>query len=557
MKLKKKNVFLILNLFIIIFVIFCNSASAAKPFKVLVLPFNIHSEKDLSFLQKGVQDMLSSRLSLEDKVVLISKEEVSRTIKDLPEPINQETAFSLATKLEADYVLFGSLTVFGESISTDARFFDVHQKKPVVVFNQFGKDHGDVISHINFFAGQINEKVFGRKTIAYQPPQPTPGKESEKEASDDTRKHPESLWTQENRSGVYVYGAPTTESGESFPFWRSRKFKIKIRGMAIGDVDGDNRNETVFINHKTVFIYRHYDKRFEKIGEIKGSNDDGFLGVDVADINNNGKSEIFVTNLSSNTEMPNSFVLEWNGAKFIKIEDNARWYYRVLNIQNRGGSLLLGQKKGLNDIFSQSGVYELIWNNGQYEPVQRQNLAKHKTIYGFTYGDIYNDGREMIVAFAHSDHIRILNPDGHEEWRSKDLFGGSATYIASPYEVDAAEPPSERLKEHFYLSQRIHVADLDKDGKNEIIVVKNISVTGRRLTRVRIFKSGHIEALAMDGLGSTLKWKTREISGHISDYTIADIDNDGRDELVFSVVSKTGSVLGEAKSYLVSQEISK
>ncbi|GAG97050.1 unnamed protein product, partial [marine sediment metagenome] len=78
--------------------------------------------------------MLSSRLSLEDKVVLISKEEVSRAIKDLPEPINQETAFSLATKLEADYVLFGSLTVFGESISTDARFFDVHQKKPVVVF---------------------------------------------------------------------------------------------------------------------------------------------------------------------------------------------------------------------------------------------------------------------------------------------------------------------------------------------------------------------------------------------------------------------------------------
>jgi len=327
--------------------------------------------------------------------------------------------------------------------------------------------------------------------------------------------------------------------------------------MAIGDVDGDNRNETVFINHKTVFIYRHYDKRFEKIGEIKGSNNDGFLGVDVADINNNGKSEIFVTNLSSNTEMLNSFVLEWNGAKFIKIEDNARWYYRVLNIQNRGGSLLLGQKKGLNDIFSRSGVYELIWNNGQYEPVQRQNLAKHKTIYGFTYGDIYNDGREMIVAFAHSDHIRILNPDGHEEWRSKDLFGGSATYIASPYEVDVAEPPSERLKEHFYLPQRIHVADLDKDGKNEIIVVKNISAAGRLLTRVRIFKSGHIEALAMDGLGSTLKWKTREISGHISDYTIADIDNDGRDELVFSVVSKTGSVLGEAKSYLVSQEISK
>ncbi|TES91378.1 MAG: hypothetical protein E3J94_03830, partial [Desulfobacteraceae bacterium] len=484
-------------------------------------------------------------------------EAVSRAITGRPEPITLEPALSLATKLEADYVLLGSLTVFGESISTDARFFDVHQKKPVVVFNQFGKDHGDVISHINLFAAKINEKLFGRKTIAYQPPQPTPGKESEKEASDNIRKHPESLWTPESGSGVYVYGALTTESRESFSFWRSRKFKIKIRGMAIGNVDGDNRNETVFINHKTVFIYRHYDKKFEKIGEITGSNYDDFLGVDVADINNNGKSEIFVTNLSSNTEMLDSFVLEWNGAQFGKIKENTKWYYRVLNIQNRGGSLLLGQKKGLDDIFSRSGVYELIWDNGQYEPVQRQNLAKHKTIYGFTYGDVYNDGREMIVVFAHNDHIRILNPDGHEEWRSIDPFGGSTTYIASPYEPDASEPPSERLKEHFYLPQRIHVADLDKDGKNEIIVVKNILSIGRLLTRVKIFKSGHIEALAMDGLGSTLKWKTRKISGYISDYTIADIDNDGQDELVFSVVSKTGSVLGEAKSYLVSQEISK
>ena len=557
MKLKKKNVFLILNLFIIIFVIFCNSASAAKPFKVLVLPFNIHSEKDLSFLQKGVQDMLSSRLSLEDKVVLISKEEVSRAIKDLPEPINQETAFSLATKLEADYVLFGSLTVFGESISTDARFFDVHQKKPVVVFNQFGKDHGDVISHINLFAGQINEKVFGRKTIAYQPPQPTPGKESEKEASDDTRKHPESLWTAESGSGVYTYGTPTGEDKTPFAFWKSRKFKTKIKGMAVGDVDGDGSNETVFISDQMVFIYRYSNKKFEKIGEIKGSNYDDFLGVDVADINNNGKAEIFVTNLSSTTEMLNSFALEWNGAQFAKIKENTKWYYRVLNIQNRGGSLLLGQKKGLNDIFSRSGVYELIWNNGQYEPVQPQDLPKNMNIYGFTYGDVYNDGREMIVAFAHNNHIRILTPDGHEEWKSSESFGGSATYITSPYEVDAAEPPSERLKEHFYLPQRIHLTDLDKDGKNEIIVVKNILSAGRLLTRVRIFKSGHIEALAMDGLGSTLRWKTREISGHISDYTIADIDNDGQDELVFSVVSKTGSVLGEAKSYLVSQEISK
>lgn len=549
MKLKKKNIFLMLNVFIIIFVIFCNSASASKPFKVLVLPFNIHSEKDLSFLQKGVQDMLLSRLSLEDKVVLINREETSQAIRGISEPINAETAISLAATLQADYVLLGSLTVFGESISTDARFIDVYQQKPVVVFNQFGKDHGDVISHINLFAEQINEKVFGRKTVAYQPSRPTPEKESEKEVADSTRKHPESLWTPESGSGVYTYGAPTAEDKTPFAFWKSRNFKTKIKGMAVGDVDGDGSNETVFISNQMVFIYRYANKRFGKIGEIKGSDYDDFLGVDVADINNNGKAEIFVTNLSSTTKQLRSFVLEWNGANFIKTEDNAKWYYRVLNAPERGGHFLLGQKRDIKEIFSRKGVYELIWNNGQYEPAQPQDLPKNMNIYGFTYGNALNDGREMIVAFAHDDRIRILDKNGKEEWKSSESFGGSATYLDFPSEVDAAEPPSERLEDRYYLPQRIHIADLDKDGKNEVIVVKNVSLTGRVLSRVRVFKSGHIEALAMDELGSSLKWKTREISGHITDYAIADLDNDGLDELVFSVASK-------AKSFLVSQEIS-
>jgi hypothetical protein len=51
------------------------------------------------------------------------------------------------------------------------------------------------------------------------------------------------------------------------------------------------------------------------------------------------------------------------------------------------------------------------------------------------------------------------------------------------------------------------------------------------------------------------KWKTREISGYISDYALADIDNDGKDDLVISVVAQNDSAFGDSKSFIVVQKI--
>ena len=47
-----------LNLFIINLFVLFSAASAENLVNILVLPFNIHSEQDLTFLQKGIGDML-------------------------------------------------------------------------------------------------------------------------------------------------------------------------------------------------------------------------------------------------------------------------------------------------------------------------------------------------------------------------------------------------------------------------------------------------------------------------------------------------------------------
>lgn len=540
--MKQKSVVVFLFFFFIGLLI-CNLGSAGTPYRVLVLPFDIHSDKDLSFLKKGVEDMLSSRLTLKERMMLVDREDVQRILAGVSGPIDEKTAVSLGVDAEADYVVFGSLTVFGDSISTDARFFDVAQEKPVVVFNEAGKSHGDVIQHIDQFAGRINDSLFGRKPqISNQTPQP--------EGTPDIHAHPEKLWTGAVRvdEGDYAEGFGSTAKIAS-ALWKSRRFKVMIKGLGIGDVDGDGKNETVFIADNKVYVYRYTNSRFMRVREIDGQDFDNFIGLDVADINGNGVAEIFLTNYANSKHL-RSYVLEWDGRQFAKIAENTNWYYRVVAIPDRGQHLF-GQKRGVGEreLF-RSGIYELVWQGGQYEPMEKQPLPKDAQVQGFAYGNILNNGQEMVAVYSPTEHIRILDKGGKEEWKSMDPYGGGSVYLEFPDERHFREE-TDRL----YLQQRIQIADLDADGKTEVVVVKNTDASGKLLTRTRVYKSGYVVCLVWDNFGLYPKWRTRRISGHVSDATVYDFDNDGKDEIVFSVVGKGGMLSYDEKSYIVSWEI--
>jgi len=509
------------------------AAFAEEPSRVLILPFTINSDKDLSFLRKGVEDMLSTRLTAAGTVMPVGKEETEELIKGITGPIDEAAALQLGVKAEADYVVFGSLTVLGDSVSTDARFLDVRTENPVVNFSQFGKDPGEVLFHINLFAATVNEEVFGRKTYTYR-------KATAEEASDEQskrRKHPDTLAPSDH----FII----TESAGS-DLWRSRRFKTSIVGLAVGDVDGDGRNEAAFIDKGSLMIYRQVEGRFEKVGKIDGRTGSIHIAVDVADVNENGVAEIFVTSLSLNESKMNSYVMEWNGSKFKKIIDKQNWYYRVIKSPSRG-KLLVGQKRGLRGLFFE-GVYTLEWEKGGYRPVEKLKLPGGQKVFGFTYGDAMNNGQEMVMSFSSGDHLRISDPGGRNVWSSPDSFGGTNTFLArtTVFNRDAD------TRKRFYLPQRIHVVDIDNDGKNDIIAVKNNEAIPRNIAvRLRVFKSGYVECLNWDTTGLHQKWKTRENSGYIADAAIADLNNDGKDELVFALVAKSSPVIGATKSYIV------
>ena len=224
-------------------IIFWSTAFAfAKPLQVAIVPFKVNAEKDLSYLKDGIVDMLSSRLFWEDKVNIINRQTTEKAAAALGGPLNESKARKLGTGLGAEYVLFGSLTVFGNSVSIDARMVDVSGKKETLTFFNQSQGMDQVIPGINLFASDINEKEFGRVIKTRQAaPAAVPSSTQTGQAQTDVRTHPDKLIA----GGIFggeLQGNQKAAPGSSFlatniarsqstKFWKSRSFKQRITGM--------------------------------------------------------------------------------------------------------------------------------------------------------------------------------------------------------------------------------------------------------------------------------------------------------------------------------------
>ena len=514
---------------------------SAEPKRVLITPFNINAEKDYTFLRDGIFDMLSTRLSLPDKIILIDKTLIYNEIKDMPGRLSQEDVLALGEKFQADYVLFGSLTLFGNSLSTDARLFDTAQNKTILAYDETGEKPGDVIEHIDLFADQVKADVFGEKpTVAIAPPP--------KQTAPDSRQHPDELL----KPGATVVAptvAPQPGAAPTLTMQRSRRFKDQIRGITTGDIDGEGGNELIFIGKRTIYVFRYVDNLFQKVREIEGARNHRYLSVDAADINGNGRVEIFVSAVSSDNTTMTSFVLEWDGKKFVDVTSRSKWYYRVIDMPGRG-DVLIGQKRGSVNAFSPA-IHELTWKADGYEPADRITIPKPTNVYGFSYGEALNDGRNVWLVTSDYNILQIVDDAGQEEWKSSEKYGANDIFIDFRSDLENPIVQGEKDYTRYYLPNRMFITDLDNDGKKEVLVTKNVDKAGGLLRKSRIFDKGAIECLAWDGIGLYPKWKSREVSGYISDFTLVDIDNDGRKELALSVVADPGTGLTKPKSYIV------
>lgn len=546
----------------IIITLMTASVWAQDKYKVAIVPFSLHSADNIDYVRQGIEEMLSSRISASDKIEIIGKnavlEEIKKTnIKD----ISRDDAYTLGKNLNSDYVVWGSITKIGNSISIDGKLTDVAKNKSDVSLFTQSQSLDDVIPKINDFSQNILQQILGTSAPANTPaaapaataPQAQAPMSRESQIIASMRADGKKGGTLTSAINADFINAEDTSKRKDF--WMSQNIPVEIKGMDIGDVNNDGLNEVVTIAKNTVYIYKKIEDNLVMLDKFKGNSYDNYLAVDVADINKNGIKEIIVTSL--NGKLPDSFVMEFKDNKYQKIATDIRMFLRV--IDTASGTLLLGQEYGLRKPF-ETPIHEIIWKDGKYVAGEMMKIPSGFSIYGLAIDDLGLSGGEKIFALDAYDHLYITEKTTKslarmtsigftsEEllWTSDDVYGGSNNYFES---IDKNNP--EDMEKTAYVNLRILTYDTNKDGKKEMIIVKNISSVGRIFKNFKLFTSSEIYDLEWDRLGLSEKWRTKKINGYVADYAVKDIDNDGKPELVLVLNLNVGLSLKEKSAVVI------
>ncbi len=143
---------------------FLDQATAAQRLKkVAVLPFEVFAEKNAPALQKQLQADLIADLLRTNSIQIASRDEYATLVEG--KRADEGLAAIVGKKIDADYVVIGSLTQLGKSFSIDARIVDIKTKKPA--HHVYAQGGAEGLSKI---ASQLADKILqvasGERRIA-------------------------------------------------------------------------------------------------------------------------------------------------------------------------------------------------------------------------------------------------------------------------------------------------------------------------------------------------------------------------------------------------------
>ena len=339
----------------------------------------------------------------------------------------------------------------------------------------------------------------------------------------------------------------------------------EVTAMDMGDLTGDGRNELVLAAGIEIRVYTLSEGRLKLLAGRTSYDRYRFMALDVADENGDGRAEIYASRFNEKMASPTSMVFELRGGELVPLVKNFDWFFRVMHWPGKG-KILLGQQKGrpgdvggsgvIRDFFERR-IYRLAWKGGALAAAEcladlSEGGKRSVYLYNFALGDLNANGSPEMIWIDREGRMKVMDAKAEVLARSDGSYLGVAGYIWTNPGWEDRNSRSIR-QEYLYIPPRLLIRDLKGDGSGGIIACRNGAIGTP--SRLRSFiTDGGIVALALNGPALVVEWETTPVGGNLADYTVKDLDNDGRDDLVAVILKERKSGLfNKGKSVVVSR----
>ena len=511
-------------------------AEESRPFAVL--PFTVHGPDKYAHLGPGIQSMLNSRLSWEGKFIPLDKARLT----DAAEPDSVEAAVQDLDKLGVDYLIWGSVTILGDDCSLDIQALERGKE---LWARGVQTTVNELIPTLEQAAKDINAEVFLR-----QPPAPTAAAAAAAPQSNPY------LVASEDGAGGFVFSPGFAQPGAAEAGrWRSQSLPFISGGMAVGDINGDGANEVVLFEPQGIHAFVYEERKLREISFYKVNPRMDILRLSLYDVNNDGRLDVVVSAMQDTRV--SSFVLRMD-KELTLLTQNIPYQLNVVSTPPNFRPTLVGQKMGLAYLFDEN-MFEMLYSGDKFIPGNLVPTPRGANIFNICFLP-QEDGHKVILVNP-KDHLQVFSSSGSMQYISDERFAGSSIGIeiqstpagmTSPNRADINKPPDA----YYFLPMEMVPHRLNGVEQMGFFVNRNISVAAEFFRNYRSFTQGEINYLYWDGIGLSSLFRTRRIKGNVFGYTVADIDGDGREELVVGLLQATGLFsLDKARTVLTSYQL--
>ncbi len=347
---------------------------------------------------------------------------------------------------------------------------------------------------------------------------------------------------------VRPFFAPVKEVSAKMP-----DLPLDAKFFAAADLQGDGKLEYVFSNQKRLVVYRSESSEWKEVWTEQvppAEQDMQQFHVDVADINGNGRPEIFVTRMLRG--VVSSYVVEFQDGGFRKTAD-VPGFLRVITVPGRG-AVLVGQDYNAEKFYA-GQPREYAWSNGAYTPGPTMALPKGTTLYSFVFAN-FGEARPFVVSFD-DDHRLVVYSGDTRLWRSEEKYFTFESVITKPAsaldtflgrgrtkdEMDRTIGETSVLMDKTRQVRgpgRMIAIDLSGDGKDDLVVAKNTPET-----LLGGYKGGEVEVLTWTGARLEPLWNVKDLAGPVLDLQVLRRNEGGL--AVTGLVRDSGGILGKDK----------